>query len=297
MTVITLATVGFMEVQPLSQNGRIFTIFIILGGMGILLYTVSTVTAFIVEGALGDILRRKKMEKKIEKMNNHFIICGAGETGWYVIKELLATKKEFVIIENIQERINKLSELGQINYLLGNATEDSILIKAGIKRARGLVSVLAEDQDNLFVVLSARELNPNLRIIARTVYEKSIHKLRKAGADGVITPSLIGGLRMASELIRPHVVSFLDQMMRTGGMTLRFEEAKLIPDSPMIGKTLGETKIPEKTGLIVVAVKDGVDMTYHYNPTTNTRLKEGDVLIVMGNVEQVKTLHECIGCD
>ena len=290
MTVITLATVGYGETRPLSVPGRVFTIFLIIGGYGILMYAVSSFTAFLVEGELKDILRRKKMQKKISELNGHYIICGADTTGSFIIEEMFKTKKEFVVIEKDKTIVNTLVEKGLL-VREGDATHDETLIDAGIKRARGLISALPSDKDNLFVVLTAKVLNPNLRIIAKAIEEESAGKLRKAGADATVSPNYIGGLRMVSEMIRPAVVSFLDTMLREKGSTIRVEDVEVVPLSSFIGKTLEELKIPQKVNLIVVAIKHP-DGSYEFNPKAASRLEEGYSLIVMGEIDQVERLRE-----
>ena len=294
MTVITLTSVGFCEVHPLSVAGRIFTIFLIVGGLGTLFYGISLITEFIAEGGLHELLRRRKMHKLISQLNNHYIICGAGDTGRSTIDEFVKTRSNFVVIEPDIEQIKKIDDSDNLPYVEDDPTKDDTLLEAGIKKAKGLISALPTDKDNLFVVLSARELNPRLRIVAQAIEEDSKPKLLKAGANSVILPNVIGGLRMASEILRPAVVTFLDFMIRGKEMTLRVEEARILSDSSFIGKTLGEAEVPRKTGLIVVAIKDGEDGSYHYNPGASTRLKENDILIVMGDVEQTRKLKELI---
>ncbi|UCD84322.1 MAG: NAD-binding protein [Deltaproteobacteria bacterium] len=293
MVVITLASVGYSETHPLSNTGRVFTVFLILGGMGVLFYGLSTITMFIVEGDLQDILRRRKMKKQIQDINDHYIICGTGETGKNIVGELAKTKRDFVVIEQNIENIKQLDEQPNIVYIEGDATEDAVLLQAGIEKAKGLVTALPSDRDNLFVVLTARELNPNLRIVSRCIEEESETKLRKAGANSVVSPNIIGGLRMASELVRPATVSFLDIMLRGEEKALRVEEARVGPNSHFIGKSIGEAKIPQKTGLLIVALnKEGQD--YQFNPSSSTKLGANDVLIVIGSPEQVKSLKEMV---
>lgn len=293
MTVITLATVGYGETRPLTQAGRIFTIFFIIGGYGVVLYGISSLTAFLVEGELKDILRRRKMEKNISKLTDHYIICGADTTGEFIIEEMQKTNKQFVVIEKDKNIVNNLLEKN-ILIIEGDATHDEVLIEAGIKNAKGLISVLPNDKDNLFVVLTAKGLNPNLRIVAKAVEEESQNKLRRAGADAIVSPNYIGGLRMVSEMIRPTVVSFLDTMMREKGSTLRVEDVEITPLSNFIGKTLDELKIPQKVNLSVVAIKHPSTDTYEFNPKASSKLGEGDFLIVMGEIVQVEKLREFV---
>lgn len=295
MTVITMTTVGFGEVRPLSNGGMIFTIVLVVGGAGVILYGISNITAIIVEGQLRDILRRRHMERAIKVLKDHYILCGCGQTGIRVAREFLETKKRFVIVEKEPSKIERLGEINKLLYIQGDATQDEILLTAGVKNAKGLVSALPKDKDNVFVVLSARNMNPGLRIVARAETEESGPKLKRAGADAVVFPTFIGGLRMASEMLRPQVVEFLDVMMRGKDMTLRIEEVEIHPGSRLAGKTLGEIEIPQKTGLIVVAIKESESGTYRYNPHASFKLKELDILIVLGEISHVKTLRKMIG--
>lgn len=291
MTVITLATIGYGETHPLSTAGRLFTIFLILSGLGIMGYGLSILATFIVEGELVRVIGRRKMEKAINKLNNHIIICGAGETGRYVVEEFIKTKTPFVIVESDPTNLESLQQYDGILYIRGDATKDAILIEAGIRRAKGLVSALHSDKDNLFVVLTARALNSKLHIVSRVVESDSEHKLIVAGANDIVSPKFIGGMRMASIMIRPAVVSFLDIMLREEDLTLRLEEVPVVAGSKLVGVKLRESEI-RKTGLIVVAIIIGATNKYTYNPNPDTVLQAGDTLIVMGDVEQVRELRQ-----
>jgi voltage-gated potassium channel len=289
MTVITLASVGFGEVHPLSPAGRVFTIFLILGGTGVLVYGISTLTAFIVEGELTSVLRRRKMQRGIDKLTDHFIVCGADNTGRYAIDELAKTRQHFVVIDRNPERLKELEARG-ILTLHGDATHDTVLLAAGIARARGLISALHSDADNLFVTLTAKGLNARLRVISKAVEEASEAKLRRAGADGVVMPNYIGGLRLASELIRPAVVTFLDRMVRTPDATIRVSPIEIAPHSPLNGQTLAESGLLERDGITVVALL-GADGVYHFNPTRDTRLSPKHTVIVIGEIAVVNALN------
>lgn len=290
MTVITLATIGYGETNPLSPEGRVFTVFLILSGLGIIGYGLSIFAAFIVDGQLGRLIRRRRMEQRLRGLSGHYIICGAGETGRCIAAEFAKTRQPFVIIEKRRDSIEKIG-FKDLCYILGDATRDAVLQQAGIERAYGLVSALDSDRDNLFVVLTARSLNSNLRIVSRVVEAESERKLITAGANSVVSPNQIGGLRMASVLLRPTVVSFLDVMMRREDMTLRIEEVALPPDSALVGRTLAQSEIRTKTGLIVIAILKQAEHSYIYNPVFNTMLEAGDVLIVMGDTSQVNKLR------
>lgn len=289
MTVITLASVGFMEVHPLTQYGRIFTIFLILGGTGILVYGVSTFIAFVVEGELTDTLRRRKMQKHIEALTNHYIICGAGQSGKYIIEEMIKMLKEFVVIE---KNLDTAKSLGNQNtlYVHGDATHNSSLQAAGIERARGLVTTLHSDAENLLVVFTAKRLNPKIRVISKAIEEESEQKIRMAGADSVVMPNFIGGLRMASELIRPSVVSFLDVMLRSKEKTIRIDELSISDSSSYKNKTLRETGILSRKDVTVVALRNGATDTYEFNPPADTALTVGDTVILMGNINAISNI-------
>ncbi len=286
MVIITLASVGYGEVHPLTPNGRIFTMFLILGGTGILVYAVSSFTAFIVEGNLTDVLRRKKMQKQIAALRDHYIICGAGLTGRYCIEELHRTKRQFVVIERNAEKICALIEQGVL-CVQGDASHDITLRQAGIELASGLVSVLGTDAENLFVVFTAKRLKSDLRIVSKATEKESEQKLRLAGADGVVTPKSIGGLRMASELIRPNVTSFLDKMLRLENRTIRVDEVPVVAGSRLAGKTLGETGLLDQQAFSVVAITENGANGYRFNPSRDAVLAEGQTIVVVGDIAAI----------
>jgi voltage-gated potassium channel len=293
MTVITIASVGFMEVHPLSEQGRIFTIFLILGGTGVLVYGVSTIIAFIVEGELTDALRRRKMQNKIAVMKGHFIVCGVGQTGKHVLEEMVRTQNDVVAIERDPTQIKLLDEQG-ICYVQGDATHNSVLQLAGIKKARGIVAALQSDAENLLVVFTAKRLNPDIRVISKAVEEESEQKIRMAGADSVVMPNFIGGLRMASELIRPSVVSFLDLMLRSQEKTIRVEELAIGELSPYRDKTLQATGILSQKDVTVVALSRQSEKSYEFNPPDNAILKPGDVVILMGDINAINGIKDAV---
>lgn len=291
MTVITISSVGFMEVHPLTASGRIFTIFLILCGSGVLIYSVSLITAFIVEGKLTDAIRRRKMNRRIRALKGHYIVCGADQTGLYVIEELVKTKKDFVVIEKGAVRIKEL--MGRdILCIEGDASHYAVLEQAGIRSAKGFITSLSTDAENLFVVLTAKRLNPSLRVISKAIEEESEQKIRMVGADGVVTPNYIGGLRMVSEMIRPEVVNFLDIMLRSKDQTIRIDEIDLSKGSPLTGKSIKDTGILDTEGVSVVALRDRTADSYLFNPSGNTRLHENNIIIIMGNVDIINKIKE-----
>ena len=285
MAVITVSTVGYGEiVDTHSHPGlRLFNIFFILIGIGIMLYAFSASTAFIVEGELNHIFRRRKMQKLIQDMHDHLIICGAGETGTYLVKELLKTGNVFVVIDQDEERLERISQLGEVPVLKGDGGDEGVLTTARIQKARGLASVLPEDKDNLLTTVTARLLNPNLRIVARCAEPGMAEKLLRHGANSAISPNMIGGLRLASELIRPSVVNFLDEMLRDQSGTIRVEEITVGEGSPWSGKELKEMDLHGQFDLLPLAVRKP-DGAIKFNPRGDTVMASGDVLVVMGDI-------------
>ncbi len=292
MTVITLTTVGYTD-DNMSQVGRAFTVFLLIGGFGIFVYSITVATAFIIEGQFREVFRRRKMEKSIDKLSNHYIVCGIGDTGVHALEEMIQMDMDFVAIEYEQERIDHELETKNFLYVHGDATEDEVLIRAGVERARGLITSLSRDQDNLFVVLSAKQLNPRLKIASKAVEANSLSKLKQAGADEVVLSDHIGGMRLASTVTRPIVVNFLDIMLRSQETT-RFAESVIQSGAPLVGLTLGEARIPDRTNLMVVAVhkRNG---EFIYNPSGGLKLEAGDALIVIADNEQRQNLHKLTG--
>ena len=296
MTVITISTVGYEEVIDLSANpgARLFVVVFILLSLGTITFAISSITAFIVEGELKNIIWRRKMDKKISKLKNHYIVCGADETAHTIVEELILTKRKFVVIEPSQEKIDQLSPFGDFLYIIGDSAEDQVLISAGIKKARGIILSLCKDEENLFIALTARSLNPDIRIVSKAIDLKSHNKMKKAGADAVVSPNYIGGMRMVSEMIRPAVVSFLDMMLKDRKKVFRFEEVCVEEGSHSIGKTLDECKIRENTDAILVAVRDKATGDYHFNPSPETQIKKHDVLIFIASPDMMKQFEKKI---
>jgi len=222
-TVVTLATVGYGDFTPKSPAGKTFTIFLILSGMSLLLYSVTTITSFFVEGELSQVLRERKMLKKISLLTGHYIVCGVGKTGSYIVSELLKTKRDFVVIDKNKDVLQKYENC---LCIAGDANDEEILKNAKIETADGLFAVLPTDEEILFLIITARGLNPNLKIVARGIKDSSAGKLRSAGANSIIQPNRIGGMRMVSEMVRPAVVSFLDKMLRKARMTCVWRKLK-----------------------------------------------------------------------
>lgn len=297
MTVITLATVGYGETHPLSTAGRLFTIGLILGGIGLVTYGFSTLTAILVEGELSQALRRRRMERDIERLSGHYVVCGAGHTGGVICAELRKTGRDFVVVDRDPEAVSKLAERlgGEFPHLIGDGTEDECLRKAGVTRAAGVFAVLASDQDNAFVVLSAKCLNPGARVLA---CQKSLgvrEKLLRSGADGVVDPEFIGGLRLASEMIRPVTVGFLDSMLRDKGTHVRFDEVSVPPGSPVEGRPVSEVRGTEGGGPLLVAVVAAGSERYEINPPSSRSIRAGDRLVMIGETEALSALRGRVG--
>jgi len=288
MTIITIASVGYGEVHTLTGNGRIYTIILILCGTTTLIYGTSVLTAFIVEGELTNALRRRKMKNAIAKLENHYIVCGMSVTGKYIVEELVKTGRQLVVVEKDVEKIKELCEANILN-IEGDATYEAILEAANIKKAVGLLTAFQMDADNLMVVVTAKGLNPQLTIVAKAVNEESARKLRQVGADRVVMPDFIGGLRMASEMLRPSVVNFLDTMLRSKESTVRIEEIQISADSALNGKTMADSGVLDMEGVTVVALSDGKG-SYSFNPPRDRVLGVQDTIIAMGIVDRIMLL-------
>lgn len=297
MTVITLTTVGFGETHDMSgQPGmRLFTLCILLSGFGIMAYSFTTLTAFLIEGELNGLLRRRRMSKGISDLTGHYVVCGMGETGMHVVEELKRTRRPFVCVDASSERMERLLVHEDFLHIVDDATDDEVLVRAGVSRAAGLLACLGSDKDNLFLTLTARQMNPSLRIVAKATDLKVVAKLQKAGADSVVSPQNIGGLRLVSEMIRPHVVGFLDKMMRERTETIRIEEVVLSAGSSMAGLTIIQSGIRAQTGLLILAIKDPNSTSYIYNPSPGSHLKVGAVMVVLGEVSQIGALRKMAG--
>lgn len=294
VTVMTLTTVGYGDFAPRSGIGMLFTVVLVSFGVGTMLYTVGLMAQTMVEGRLTTLLGRGKMEKTIEKMTNHYIVCGCGRIGMRIARELAAEKVPFIVVDNREGVIERLQEEG-IVYCQGDATHDKCLIEAGIKRARGIVCVLPTDAQNLYVILTAKELNPKIWVLARSEEEQSEHRLLRAGADRVISPYTLGGNRMAMAILRPAMLDFIEITTGRQSLELRMDELPICEGSPIIGKSLEESEIRQRYGLIIVAVKkDSGKMIF--NPMASYMIESGDKLIALGEEDNVTKLSQaCLG--
>ncbi len=298
MTVITISTVGFGELGHMGEvpGARVVTVGLIVSGVGVLAYTQSNLTALLVEGAIGQALRRRKMQKDIDKLSGHVVVAGAGGTGKHVVEELFATRTPFVVIDRSEEVLHHLSDdicEGRMLYVRGDATHDHVLVTAGIARARGVVAALTHDKDNLYVTLSARSLNASARIVSKVVEDEAGAKIMKAGASATVNPTMIGARRLAGELIRPEVHEFMENLTRDKDKNLRLEEIVIGPGSSFVGLQLKDTPIRRETRALVVAVRGG-DRVFTYNPEPDYVIAEGTTLIVLGEADSVVKLRKLV---
>ncbi|MDE2040433.1 MAG: NAD-binding protein [Elusimicrobia bacterium] len=297
MTVITLGTVGYEETHPLSSGGRVFTMLLILGGIALMTYAFSTITAIIVEGELAGALKRRRMQKEIGRLSGHYIVCGSGHAAGVIGSELLHTRREFVVIDVDQEALRRFSErLGAGRYFTveGDAAADETLRAAGVARAAGIFAVLPRDQDNAFVALSAKGLNPGIRVVSAQKELGVREQLLRSGADRVVNPEYIGGLRMVSEMIRPATVGFLDAMIRERGQTVRFEEVGVPSGSPFVGRPL-EALRAAAAGPLLVALQPAGSGSYEINPPSSRPIAAGDALVLLGEIGQLEALRRGVG--
>ena len=291
MTIITIGTVGFREVAELSRSGRFFTIGLIVFAIGVGGYAVANLTSFIIEGQIRYLIRGRKMEKQIDKLKNHIIVCGYGKTGTDIVGELTKLNKQFVVIEKDEQKVEELKEHGLL-VLFGDATDDEILEKAGVSRAKGLIASVSNDADNVYIVLSAKGMNPKLRIIALSIDDQSRKKLIRAGADNVVSPYAIAGRRMARLLLTPGIVNFLDVMVQNQELELMIEEVIVQQGSPLVNKQLRQSNIKAETnGAMIIGIKKQ-DENIIVNPSGETLLEEGLTLFVLGNNAQIEKLNE-----
>jgi voltage-gated potassium channel len=285
-TVTTVTTVGFREVQPLSSAGKIFTIVLIVLGVGTALYTLGVVIETVLEGQLPEVFGRRRMDRKITGMSDHVVVCGWGRVGKAVVRELAAQRARTVIIDSDANRLDDAP--GAV--VLGDATEDHVLERAGVSRARALVAALQTDAGNLFVTLSARALRPELFIVARVRLEENEDKLLRAGANRVVNPQSIGGARMAAFVLQPHVTEFLDVVMHERGIEFRLEEITVPEGSPIAGSSIRDAHIRDRTGALVLALRDESG-SFTTNPPPDTVIDAGEVIIAIGTQGDLDALE------
>lgn len=290
MTVITISTVGFGEVAKMDSEAKIFSIIMIFWGVGIVGYAFSTLVVMFVEGKITEIWKGRKMNKNIAKLDNHYIICGSGELAEVIINKFVKEGLDFVVVTDKYQDLDEYSH-EDILVVEGSSTEEEVLLEAGIKKAKGLVSTMDAEVDNIVTVLTARNLNDSIYIISNSMSKSGSEKLMKVGADKTLSAVEISGKRMAALMIKPNIISFLDVFTRVGDVELDLEEVTVKKDSYLSGKTLKEAEIPKKTGLVVLAIKKIEDKRLVFNPSVDYTFKTGDVLIVLGHEDQVDKLR------
>lgn len=293
MSVETLTTVGYGLKEPLSNIGKIFTIVYILFGVMLFLYIVAEFAEYILFVNFGKVLSKKKMETKLKNLKNHYIVCGYGRTGNEIVNQLKNSKLEFVVVDKNPD-LESMATEQNFAYVIGDATEDAVLEKAGITRAKGLFCALSDDVDNLYLTVSAKSLNSNLTIVARCIKTSNEHKFKKTGASNIILPYEISARRMVSSVVKPLVVDFLDVVMHTKGqeLELQLEQFKLKQGSSLENQTILSSELRQRTGIIIIAIRrNGQFIT---NPTSDTILKAGDFLITLGTTSQLTKFEELI---
>jgi voltage-gated potassium channel len=295
LAINAVSTVGFHELDGMGEVrfSRVATAAVMIAGLGAVAYFQSSLTAVLVQNVIGERLKERRMHNKIEALSDHIVVTGAGSTGMHAIEELHASRERFVVIDRdrgVLERISRDLVEGKMLFVVGDATEDAVLMAAGITRARGVVAALTEDKDNLFVTLSARSLNAAARIVAKVIAPDSAPKMIRAGANATVSPNMIGGRRLASEIVRPTVVEFIDKMLRERD-ALRLEEVRIPDGSPLVGKPLWEVQTDEMK-LLVVALR--IEAKFLYNPEPSTEIEVGCVLVVLGTSADVARLRKLV---
>ncbi len=292
MTVITISTVGYGEVHEISRIGQIFTVFLVFAGVGFCIYVAGSVVQFMVEGQIRTILGRRRLDKKIDRLKNHYIICGYGRIGSVLCKNITRKPIDLVVIEKNQNISHIMDEDGVL-YITGNAADEKILIRAGIKRAKSLIAVLATDIDNVFLVLTARQLNPDLYIIARASHEEAKSKLQAAGANKVESPYEIGAISMAQRILHPTVTNFLDQAFDYKRKDIHMEEMFVSASSNLVNVILKDSGIRQNYNLIIIAIKKS-DGSMLFNPSFESVIKAGDTLIAVGEDANLQKLAQIL---
>lgn len=296
MTVITITTIGYGEIIDTSQNpqARVFTIFLAFAGIGVATFFLSQVTAVIVEGDIKETFKRRKMKKEISKMEGHYIVCGSGKVGSHILEELHRTGRSVIVIDKSDEIIAKVNEhYPDVSFILGDADIEDTLLEGGVMRAKGVFASTGDDNQNLVISLTAKYLNPNVRVVARCLQAANQAKMKRAGADTVISENFIAGMRMASEMVRPMVVSFLDKMLTDKEKNLRVEE--IILHSRFEGATVGELNLDNFPDTLLLAIAHGEE--WIYNPKPDNKLGSRAKLILITSTEERMLVEKELGAD
>jgi voltage-gated potassium channel len=288
VTVQTLTTVGYGDLPPHSGRGRLFAVLVMLIGAGGVALALSTIVQSVVQSELISTFGQRRLSKKMSKLKDHYIICGSGRVGSHLIRDLLAANESFVVIENDQQRAAEFSQR-DVNVLVGDATLEDSLRNVGVEHARGLAACLPNDADNVYVVLTARDLNPNLRIVARAAEEQAEAKLLRAGANHVVAPTIIGGHRMAVALTKPAVSEFMDSITASE-LGLGFEQVEVDASSSLVGQELRSTSIRSELDVVIVSIRRQ-DGQIVFNPAGNATIENGDILIAIGRAESLTKLN------
>jgi voltage-gated potassium channel len=291
MTIITIFTVGFREVQTLTLRGQVFTVFIILAGVGTLLYAFTQLGDMVFGGGMSQLLWRKKMERQIRRLKDHYIICGYGRMGHTVVDRFSAEKVPYVVIEIREERAASLAQDQKVLVITGDATQEEVLVEAGVKRARALAALLPTDADNLYLTLTAKLINPAIFVLAKALEEEGEKKILQIGANRTVSPYKVGGLKIAQALLRPTLVDFMDLIIRRQEISLAIEEITVPKNAKIAGHSLADSQIRKQANVIVVAVKKpGMDI--NFNPSPDITIETGDTLLVLGDEASEKNFEK-----
>jgi len=292
MSLITITTVGYGEIRTLSYAGRVFNSFLMVFGVAVMFFSVGIITNAVVEMQFADVLNRRRVKKVIDKMKDHYILCGFGRVGRGAAAEMQRTGVPFVVVDRNKERVEMAMKAGMLS-VLADSSRDETLLEVGLKRAKGLIAALASDADNVFLILSAKNLNPNLKVASRAAEEGSETKMRLAGADSVFTPYSLTGYRLAQAILRPHVFEFLDITSSSMGLRVGLEQVLIAAGSPMAGKSLGGLQFRRELGVVVLAIRKA-NGSMQFNPSAEATVNAGDYLIVLGGDEDVRKLEQML---
>lgn len=289
-TIVSLSTTGYRDIVPVTIGGRIFMMILIVAGVGVVAYSLGAIVSITIESQINRMMGRNTMEKTIRALNNHIIICGAGRVGMSVLEIIRGENIPYVLLEQNPETVARLQVEG-IVAMAGDASDDEVLLRAGIQRARGIITALSQDPYNVFVTLSARALNPGLHIVARAERQETVDKLKRAGADRVITPAQLAGQRMATAMLKPASVQLVDTLFATHNIEVQIEEINVAPGSPLVNTSIRNIN-RDDSNVIIVAVIRGDNIIV--SPRANTKIEAGDILIAMGSREDLSKLESSI---